>query len=275
MVLFMAIEKQTRYSALIDATLDSTLALKDGVVFNNRYEGDPKAGSVKVPKTGNAVVGDYNTVTGGELSEPSLTYIPILIDKDKYVNEIIDNYDATATSANVIVNRIERAGRGLAEQIDIDGASELVANGTILEDTTAVASNTVYDTFVEARKVMSKAGVPGNGRYALVSPDTYAVCLKADEFINSGALSDEIRSTGAVGAIAGFSIYESNNLGENVEVIFGHPDYATRIKEWSVEPTINPLADGKHIGASAIQGRKIYAHKVTEPKAILVKKSVA
>ena len=270
----MAIEQQTRYSTLIDAKLDSTLALKDGVVFNNKYEGDPKAGAVKIAKTNNAVVSDYDVVNGAELTAASVEYIPVLIDKDKSVNEIIDNYDAEATSANIIVDRIERAGRGIAEVLDRDGASELIANGTVLEDTEAVSKETVYDTFVEARKNMSKTGVPVNNRYALVSPDAYAVCLKSDDFINAGSLSDEIRSTGALGAIAGFAIYESNSLDEDVEIVFGHPDYATRIKEWSVEPQINKLADGKHIGASAIQGRKIYAHKVTEPKAILVKKAV-
>ena len=269
----MAIERQTRYSAVIDAKLDNTLALKDGVVFNNKYEGDPKAGFVKIAKTNNATVTDYDPVNGAELTSASVEYIPVVINKDKSVNEIIDGYDAEATSAKIIVDRLERAGRGIAEALDKDGAVELVTNGTVLEDTVAVAKDTVYDTFVDARRIMSKTGVPVDGRYALVSPDTYAVCLKSDEFINAGALSDAVRSTGALGAIAGFAIYESNSLDEGVEIVFGHPDYATRIKEWSVEPQINKLADGKHIGASAVQGRKVYAHKVTEPKAILVKKT--
>ena len=46
------IEKSTRYSALVDAKARDAIVLKDGVIFNNRYEGSAKAGAVKVRKTG-------------------------------------------------------------------------------------------------------------------------------------------------------------------------------------------------------------------------------
>ena len=75
------------------------------------------------------------------------------------------------------------------------------------------------------------------------------------------------------GAIAGFAIYESANLGEGVEAVFGHPNYATRIKEWSVPVHVRALQDGPHIGASAVSGRTVYAHKVSNADAIYVKKS--
>lgn len=42
----MAHELQERYSALVDLKLRDVLVKKDGVIFNNRYEGDPKAGSM-------------------------------------------------------------------------------------------------------------------------------------------------------------------------------------------------------------------------------------
>lgn len=40
---------QERYSALVDEKLRKTLVTKDNVIFNSRYEGDPKAGKVKIP----------------------------------------------------------------------------------------------------------------------------------------------------------------------------------------------------------------------------------
>jgi len=45
----MAHTHQERYSRLVDAKLRATLVKKDGVIFNNRYEGNPKAGVVKIP----------------------------------------------------------------------------------------------------------------------------------------------------------------------------------------------------------------------------------
>lgn len=41
----MAHEQQERYSDLVLAKLRDSLVLKDGVVFNNDYEGKPSAGS--------------------------------------------------------------------------------------------------------------------------------------------------------------------------------------------------------------------------------------
>lgn len=64
----MAHELQERYSALVDLKLRDVLVKKDGVIFNNRYEGDPKAGSVKVPvRDTEVVVGDYVKTTGARL----------------------------------------------------------------------------------------------------------------------------------------------------------------------------------------------------------------
>ena len=169
--------------------------------------------------------------------------------------------------------KLDSAGYGLAETLDKDGAAELVTSGTISEDTTAFTKQTVYSKFVDARTTLSTNNVPVNGRYAIVTPEVYALVLKSDEFIKASALGDSVVQTGALGQIAGFMVFESNNLGENVEAVFGHPSCATRVNEWAVPVHVQDLAQsGKYIGASAVQGRKVYAHKVTQPKGIIVKK---
>ena len=45
----MAHVSQERYSSLVDVKLRNTLVTRDNIIFNNRYEGDTKAGKVKVP----------------------------------------------------------------------------------------------------------------------------------------------------------------------------------------------------------------------------------
>ena len=267
-------ETSVRYSKIVDAKTRTSLALKDGVIFNNRYEGDAKAGAVKVRKTGGASVQDYDKVAGVNLTEGASEYITIVIDKDKAVNEIIDGYTAAAVTDGMIADRLDEAGYAMAVTLDADGAAELVANGTTLEDTAAMTKSTIYGVVVDARTTLSEAGVPNDGaRYLVVAPKTYALLLKSDEFIKASALGDAVVQTGAVGAIAGFNVYESANLGAGVEFVAGHPLYATRVNEWAVDIAVNDLKDAKHIGASAVQGRKVYAHKVTNPACILVKKS--
>lgn len=262
-----------RFSKLVDTKVRAALVLKDGVIFNNRYEGDPKAGAVKVRKTGAATVANYSKANGVALTADEDEYITITINKDVAVNELIDGYEAAAVADGKIADRLDAAAYGLALQLDVDGAAELVSGGTTLDDTDALTAATVYDKIVDARTALSKAGVPAdNRRWLIVNPDVYALILKSDDFIKASALGDSVIQTGAIGMIAGFLVFESANLGEGVEFVAGHPDYATRVKEWAVDVHLQDLAQsGKYIGASAVQGRKVYAHKVTNADAILVK----
>lgn len=266
-------ELSVRYSNLVDTKTRNDLVLKDGVVFNNRYEGSAKAGAVKVHKYGNVTISDYNKTNGISQTEVSDDYITIEINKDKAFNIIVDGFDAAAVPDETIAQKLEDAGYAMASRLDLDGAAELVAHGTTLEDTTALTKSTVYGKIVDARATMTKAGVPLAGRYILVSPDVYALILKCDEFTPASGLGDAVKQTGALGGIAGFAVYESANLGDDIEFIAGHPAYATRVNEWAVPAYVRDCTDGKHIGATEIQGRKVYAHKVTNPDAILVKTS--
>ena len=45
----MAHTNQDRWASLVDAKLRNTLVTRDNLVFNSRYEGNPKAGKVKIP----------------------------------------------------------------------------------------------------------------------------------------------------------------------------------------------------------------------------------
>lgn len=269
----MAHLAQERYSNLVDAQLRNTLVTKDGAIFNNKYEGNPKAGIVKIPVRDTEVaVGDYNKATGGAPTTGSTTYISLVIDKDKYVNEIIDGYDAASVPDGVVAQRLDSAGYSLANQIDVDAIAVLEAGGTVVTDTTALTKTTVYEKFVDLRTQLSDNKVPKVGRYALITPSVYALVLKSPEFIKASDLGDAVVQTGAVGAIAGFTLYESNNLSANTEIIAGHPEWCSRVHDWEVAVHVQDLnGSGTYIGASAVQGRKIYAHKVTKAAAVLVK----
>lgn len=88
-------EHQERWSKLVLAKLRDTLVLKDGVVFNNDYEGKPSAGVVKIPvRDEEVVVSDYDKANGISGTHGSTAYTNMPITKDKAVNEIIDGYDA-------------------------------------------------------------------------------------------------------------------------------------------------------------------------------------
>ena len=266
----MAHEAQQRYSDLVLAKLRSELVLADGVVFNNDYEGDPTAGAVKIPvRDGEVAVSDYDKANGISLTSGSTSYATMVIDKDKAVNELIDKYDAASVPDNLVADRLDSAGYSLAHQIDTDGATVLLAGATVTNEAQLSAS-TIYSTIVSIRTAMSKANIPNDGRrYLLVTPDTLALLLNCPEFIRSTALGDETVTKGMVGRIAGFKVIEWNDTTANLAMIAGHPRFATRCHEWAVGIKVQDLNEsGKYIGACAVQGRRIYAHKVLRSVAI-------
>ncbi len=272
----MAHELQMRYSKMVDAKLRATLVKKDGVIFNNRYEGDPKAGTVKVPIRDTEVkVSDYDKQNGAAKTHGDTGYINVPIDKDKAVNEIIDGYDAASVPDNIVAERLDSAAYSMALQVETDATEMLESKATVWGTTDAITPETAYQTVVDVRTALSKAKVPNdNRRWLLASPDFYGMILKSPEFIKASALGDAVVQTGAQGRVAGFNVFEDVTLSETTDFIVGHPDWCTRVNEWAVPVKLQDLAgSGSYIGASAVQGRRVYAHAVTKPQTLLIKKN--
>ena len=265
----MAHELQERYSKLVLAKMRKEAVLKDGIVFNNDYEGNPTSGAVKIPVRDKEVtVSDYDKANGITASASDTTYQTLVINKDKAVSEIIDGYDAAAVPDNLVADRLDSAGYSMSMTLDNDGASVLLAEGSAF-NTASVDSSSAYDLIVEVRKAMSKANVPQSGRYLLATPDFYALLLKdKDHFVGASALGDSVKQSGALGRIAGFTVYEWNDDTPNLQFIAGHPKFATRVNEWSVPVRVEDMKDGKHIGATWVNGRMVYAHKVLRSQAV-------
>ena len=271
----MAHTLQERYSQLVDIKLRASLVKKNGIIFNTRYEGSPKAGAVKIPvRDTETTVAAYVKTTGAALTHGATTYLTATIDKDYAVNELIDGFDAAAVPANLVADRLDSAGYSLALQMENDASVCLEAAATAMAGTTALTRSTVYDTIVDARALLSNAYVPLEGRFLLVTPDLYTLLLKdTDHFIHATQLGDQVIASGAVGRIAGFTVYEDPTLvGANAKIDFiaGHPNWCCRVEEWQVPVHVQDLAgSGTFIGASAVQGRKIYCHKVTKATTLL------
>lgn len=282
----MAHELQTRYSNLVDEKLRSTLVTKDNLIFNSRYEGNPKAGMVKVPVRDTEVeVKAYNKAKGVDITESATSYFDLPIDNDEAVNELVDGYDASAVPDGIVAERIDSAGYSLGLSIDAKSikALETTAGVTIATSKTAVTESTAYKQVLVAKRIQSRAGVPHDGRWLIASPEFMEMLLQDDHFIRQGDLSQELVMQGAVGKIAGYTVFESNNtMFENTEIvpgkktttefICGHPNWCHRVQEWSVPVELKPLSNN-YIGASAVQGRKVYGIGISKPKTVYVKRS--
>lgn len=272
----MAHESQVRYASLVDAKLRHTLVKRDGVFFNTRYQGDPKAGSVKIPVRDTEVsIQAYDKANGVEGTNGSTSYITMLIDKDYAVNEIIDGFDAVSVPDNLVADRLDSAGYSMALQQEQDATTCLEAAATAFGDTAALTADTIYDALVAVRTTMTKAKVPNDGkRWVVMSPEVYALVLKdKDHFVHASALGDEVVRTGAVGKIAGLLVFEDTTLSETTDFIAGHPNWCHHVNEWAVGVHVQDISgSGKYIGATAVQGRNVYGYKVSKPQTLFIRK---
>lgn len=274
--LFAGHEPQERYSNLVLAKLRKTAIFVS--LFNRIYEGTPTAGAVKIPVRDTEVkVGDYNKVTGGDLDTGSTTYKTLPIDKDKYVNELIDGFDAASVPDNLVADRLDSAGYAMGLSLDSELIKLLIDNGTASTDTTELTKETIYESVVDEVAKLKKKGLTVAEMWLAVTNETYAMLLKSPEFIKASDLGDSVVQNGRVGRIAGLDVYETNNVPDdsNVEYVIGNNVFCHFVDEWMTNVAINDLKDGKHIGASAVQGRRVYGDMVSRPDTVTVKKKTA
>ena len=281
---------QERWSSLVDAKLRQNLVTRDNYIFNTNYEGDPKAGKVKIPVRDTEVtVKDYDKAAGVDPENGTTTYTELNIDHDKAVNELIDGYDAVAVPDNIVADRLDSAGYSLALEMDQKSINllETTTGINVSATKTAATDQTAYKEVLAAKTYLTRKGVPQAGRWLICSPEFMAILMLDDHFIRQGDLSQELKNAGAVGSVAGFAVFESGNTmyedtklvaskKTTTEFIAGHPNWCHRVQEWGVAVHVQDLSgSGKYIGASAVQGRKVYGLKISKPQTVYVKRTEA
>lgn len=247
---------QERYSAIVEAKLRATSIFAG--LFNSRHEGSPAAGAVKVPYRSEATVGNYNIANGGTLTAPSTSYRTIVCDKDLYVNELIDGYMAAAVPDGLVAERLDSAGFMLGDTIDNALITMLTTAGnyTASDFSGTLSAETVYGAIVDDIQAAKAAKVNPASIWVAVSPAVMGMLSKCSEFVYAAANVGEL-GAGYRGSIMGVPVYESINMSGD-HYIVGNSEFCYFVNEWMVPVAVNDLADGAHIGASAVQGRIVY-----------------
>jgi hypothetical protein len=96
-----------------------------------------------------------------------------------------------------------RSGWTLAAYKALIGTASVINSDNIL---TVVAADTIYDQIVADRQKLVATGVKPDT--LIVSPATYGLLLKSDEFQRTGAIGDSTVAEAVVGRIAGMNVVE-------------------------------------------------------------------
>lgn len=242
--------------------------------FSTDYEKDEVTGQIMVPtRDGEVKVSDYDVLHGIELTQSATDYLPLPIDKDYGVNELIDGYEADAVPDNIIAQRVESAGYSMGIKKE-NYAIEALRTGTISDDTTPVTAENVYKKIVAEVKNMKKRNMKVNSMRIAVSADTEELLLTDDKFANSSStIGAELLREGVIGKIAGVPVKTNYLMGDDIEFVIYDKRFCQKYEVWKKEPAVNDLKDGKHIGASALQGRQVGGLMVTNKLGVQIKKN--
>ena len=242
--------------------------------FSTDYEKDEVTGQINVPtRNGEVVVSDYDILNGIELTQSATDYLPLPIDKDYGVNELIDGYEANAVPDNLVAQRIESAGYSIGIKKE-NMAIEALMTGTVSSDTTALTAEDAYKKIAAEISNMKKRNMKVSSMRVAVSADTELLLLTDEKFANTaGTLGAELVREGVIGKINGVPVKPNYLMGEDVEFIVYDKRFCQKYEVWKAEPSIEDIKDGKHIKASALQGRQVGGLMVTNALGVQIKKN--
>lgn len=241
--------------------------------FSTDYEIDGATGQINVPtRSAEVTISDYDILNGVALTQSATDYKVLPIDKNYAINELIDGYEAEAVPDNLRANRIEAAGYSLGLKKENMAITELVEEGTKSSDTTALTEADAYKKIAAEIANMKKRNMEVASMRVVVNADTELLLLTDSKFANTaGTLGAELVREGVIGKINGVAVKPNYLLPEGVEFIIYDKRFTQKYEVWSVEPSINDIKDGKHIGASALQGRQVGGLMVTNALGVQVK----
>ena len=245
--------------------------------FSTDYQVNGATGAIEVPTRDKEVeLSEYDILNGVGLKQSATDFITLPIDKDYACNELIDGYEAGAVPDNLIAQRVESAGYSIGLYKEKMAIKELEAKGTASGNTAETTKEDVYEKIATEISNMKKRNMKVASMRVAVSADVELKLLTDDKFANtSGALGAELIREGVIGKINGVYVKPNYLMDENTEFIIYDRRFCQKYENWAVEPTINDLADGKHIGACALQGRQVGGLMVTNALGVQVKKKVA
>ena len=242
--------------------------------FSTDYEKDEVTGQINVPtRNGEVKVSDYDILNGIELTQSATEYLPMPIDKDYGVNELIDGYEAQAVPDNLAAQRVESAGFSMGMKKE-NMAIEALMTGTVSSDTTACTGSDVYKKIATDIKNMKARNMKVSSMRVAVSADTELLLLTDEKFSNTaGTLGAELVREGVIGKINGVAVKPNYLMGEDVEYVIYDKRFCQKYEVWKKEPAIVDILDGKHIGSSALQGRQVGGLMVTNKLGVQIKKN--
>lgn len=257
------------WSARLQENLHNALVF--GVLCNRNYEGDITqwGDTVHINNLADITVKPYTPYT--DIDEPeqlSGTDTTLKIDHGAYYNFFINDVDAAQANADLMDAAMRNAAWKLAEDTEqyILGVIRQGAGSTV---TGAIPAEGVYNLIISIKTALDGKNVPRAGRKLIVPASIEGKLLLDSRFITgNGAMAETRLAEGSVARAAGFDIYISNDLDDEIIAMTSDgvtfAQQITKIEAYRREKGFDDGVKGLSLcGAKVVMPDCVYVHKIT------------
>lgn len=147
------------------------------------------------------------------------TSVPVQLDTHIYTLLNIGDDELTLDIADFARQVLQPQMRSVAEAIDSAVATELAGTVPTQSAVSIPLNGKVFDSLVDAQKLLSNANVPRGNRIAIVGPDVEARIVK-EIGARETSMGDSAVSDATVARMAGLTIVGSNAVPANTAYVF-------------------------------------------------------
>ena len=255
------------WSARLQENLHNALIF--GALCNRSYEGEIAqwGDTVHINTLNDITVKAYDpSVSIDDPEQLSGTDTILTIDHGSYYNFFINDVDAAQARSDLMNTAMRNAAHRLAYDAEnyILGVIRSGANIKLTKTIPTEAEGGLYALLLEIKNQLDNKGVPRFDRKLVLPPALESVLLQDSRFITGSTAADARLAEGAVARAAGFDIYTSADL--NNEIIAMIPDAVTFANQITQVEAYRPekgFSDG-------VKGLCLSGAKVLIPDAVCV-----
>ncbi len=273
----------TIWSARILSNLQKTQVYAG--LCNRDYQGEIAnfGDTVKIGGIGAISMAPY-TKNSTTLSWATLTDATqsLLIDQSQYFAFKVDDVDNIQTNVSLIDEAMREAAYAISDVIDakVAGLHASAAStnklgsdgGSALTVGYGSGEKDPYKTLVNMGVLLSKSNIPQAGRWAVVPPWFAGMLRKSSTFVaNPAGVTGQSMVNGFVSRVAGFDIYESNNVTDDAQatktyrIMLGTRDAISLAVQ--KQPTMEAIRLQDSF-SDGVRGLLLYGVKVVRPAAL-------
>lgn len=244
-------------------------------LVNRNYEGEIRNQGDKIYINTLSDVAIKTYTANSDIASPddlATTKQYLEITEADYFNIQLDDVDRVQAAGELMDTAMRNVAYKMNDKTDsfiLGKIASGVASGNIIGTTASpvqVTKNNIYESIIEMRTKLDKANVPTSGRTIVIPPEIYALLLQDERFVKSDAVAGQnALVNGLVGRVAGFDVFESNNVVYDTDDKFWKVTAQVRTATTFAEQIVKTEAYRMEKRFSdAVKGLHVYGAKVTD-----------